>query len=68
MSEQRTLLQKIRLWVMIALGVVVLIVVFQNLDSQETQILAWKFQMPQAALIFGSLAIGFGLGTLRRRR
>lgn len=68
MSEQRTLLQKIRLWVLLGLGVVMLIVVFQNLDSQETRILAWKLEMPLAALIIGALAVGFGLGVLMGRR
>jgi len=71
MAEQRSLFQKIRLGVMIALAVVILIIVFQNLESQKTQILIWEFTMPQSVLIFGALAVGYGLGAagqrLRRR-
>jgi uncharacterized integral membrane protein len=68
MAEQKSLLQKIRLGVMIALAVVVLIIVFQNLESRSTQILVWEFTMPQSALIFGALAVGYGLGSLSAGR
>ena len=64
MAEKNTLIQKLRLGVMIALAVAVLIVAFQNMDSVETRILTMKFEMPQAAMMFGSLVAGFGLGVL----
>ena len=64
MAEKRTLIQKLRLAVMIALAVVVLIVAFQNMDPVETHILTMEFTMPQAAMMFGFLAAGFGLGVL----
>jgi uncharacterized integral membrane protein len=68
MSEQKSLFHKIRLWVMVALAVVVLIIVFQNLEPQKAQILIWEFTMPQSALIFGALAVGYGLGVLTAGR
>ncbi|MFO7905985.1 MAG: LapA family protein [Pirellulaceae bacterium] len=44
--------------------VIVLIVVFQNTQSVETKLLFFSVTMPNAALLFGTLIIGFAIGVL----
>jgi putative membrane protein len=46
----------------------VLIVILQNTEPIETQILFASLKMPAAALLFGTLMIGFGLGVLTAAR
>ncbi len=41
-----------------------LIVIFQNIESTEVRLLTMSFQLPQAALLLITLAIGFAIGLL----
>ena len=43
---------------------IVLIVVLQNTQSVETKLLFLSVTMPRAALLFGTLIIGFAIGVL----
>ena len=43
---------------------IVLIVVLQNTQSVETKLLFLSVTMPNAALLFGTLIIGFAIGVL----
>ena len=43
---------------------IVLIVVLQNTQSVETKLLFLTVTMPNAALLFGTLIIGFAIGVL----
>ncbi len=49
-------------------GLLVVIVVLQNTEIVETQILFTTISMPRAALLFGTLVIGFMLGILTAGR
>lgn len=60
----RELLQRSKVIGLIVLAVLTLIVVLQNTESVETRILFMKLVMPRAALLFGTLVIGFVLGML----
>lgn len=42
----------------------VVIVVLQNTQSVETKLLFFTVTMPNAALLFGTLIIGFAIGVL----
>lgn len=44
------------------------IIVLQNTDTVETKLLFFSLTMPQAALLFGAMAIGFTLGVLMANR
>lgn len=44
--------------------VIVVIVVFQNTQIVETKLLFFTVTMPNAALLFGTLIIGFAIGVL----
>ena len=46
------------------LAVLVLIVALQNTEVVETRILYMKLTMPRAALLFGTLIVGFVIGLL----
>ena len=50
------------------LAIVVLIVVLQNTEAVETRILFLTLTMPRAALLFGTLIVGFVLGLLTSTR
>lgn len=43
---------------------IILIVVFQNTHNVETTLLSITVTMPNAALLFGKLVIGFAIGVL----
>ena len=43
---------------------IVLLVVLQNTQSVETKLLFLSVTMPNAALLFGTLIIGFAIGVL----
>lgn len=45
-----------------------IIIVLQNTDTIETKLLFFSLTMPQAALLFGAMAIGFTLGVLMANR
>lgn len=70
------MMEKIK-WISIAIVVIlVIIIVLQNLAPAETKILFMTIEMPRAALLFGTLAVGYLAGMvignpfryLRRRK
>ncbi len=46
------------------LALLVVIVVLQNTQSVDTKLLFLTITMPSAALLFGTLVIGFAIGVL----
>ena len=54
--------QKLKFAGVAVLALVVLIVVLQNTDSVDTRILFVTITMPRAALLFGTLGVGFVVG------
>lgn len=48
----------------VVIALVVVVVVFQNTQSVETTLLFFTVTMPNAALLFGTLIIGFAVGVL----
>ncbi|MCH2201583.1 MAG: hypothetical protein MK102_06420 [Fuerstiella sp.] len=71
-SGGRSLYQKIRLYAFIGIGLLAVIMIFQNTANVETQLLLWTIEMPRAALLLATLLIGFASGVVwtgfRRRR
>ena len=63
-----TMVAKGKLIVAAVLAVLVLIVVLQNTEAVETRILFLTLTMPRAALLFGTLIVGFVLGLLTSTR
>lgn len=61
-------MQKAKLIVVAVATVIVLIVVLQNTELVETRILFFRITMPRAALLFGSLLVGFALGVVAAGR
>ncbi len=61
-------LQKAKIIGIAILALLVIVVVLQNTETVETQILFLKLEMPRAALLFGTLVIGFALGVLMANR
>lgn len=56
------MMEKIK-WISIAIVVtLVIIIVLQNLETAKTQILFMTIEMPRAALLFGTLAVGYLAG------
>ena len=52
-------------WIFLAAVLIFcLIVIFQNIESIEVRLLTMSFQLPQAALLLITLAVGFILGLL----
>lgn len=52
-------------WIFLAaLLVFCLILIFQNIESAEVRLLTMSFQLPQAALMLITLAVGFAMGLL----
>ncbi len=52
-------------WIFLAVLLVFsLIIVFQNIEATEVRLLTWSFQLPQAALLLSTLAIGYIMGLL----
>ncbi len=52
-------------WIFLTLLLVFcLIVIFQNIEPTEVRLLTMSFQLPQAALLLITLAIGFLMGLL----
>lgn len=62
------MIKQIKLISFSILCLLMLIVVLQNTASVDTGILIWKFSMPQAALLFLTLAVGFSTGVLVANR
>ena len=57
-------LNKVKLVAIAVTSLLVLIVVLQNTQAVETNLLFLTVTMPNAALLFGTLIIGFALGVL----
>lgn len=52
-------------WIFLAVLLVFsLIIVFQNIEATEIRLLTWSFQLPQAALLLGTLGVGYIMGLL----
>lgn len=62
------MMSKAKVLIAAALAILVLIVVLQNTETVETRILFTSISMPRAALLFGTLVIGFALGVLAAGR
>ena len=59
-------MNKVKLVAIAVISLVVLIVVLQNTQAVETNLLFLTVTMPNAALLFGTLIIGFVIGVLMR--
>jgi uncharacterized integral membrane protein len=57
-------MNKLKLVAIAVIGLLVLIVVLQNTQAVETNLLFLTVTMPNAALLFGTLIIGFAVGVL----
>ncbi|MCA9120459.1 MAG: LapA family protein [Planctomycetaceae bacterium] len=57
-------MNKVKLVAIAVTSLLVLIVVLQNTQAVETNLLFLTVTMPNAALLFGTLIIGFALGVL----
>ena len=57
-------MNKLKVVAIAVVSLVVLIVVLQNTQVVETKLLFLTVTMPNAALLFGTLIIGFAIGVL----
>ena len=57
-------MNKLKIVAIAVLALVVVIVVFQNTQAVETKLLFLTMTLPNAALLFGTLIIGFAIGVL----
>ena len=57
-------MNKVKLVAIAVTSFLVLIVVLQNTQAVETNLLFLTVTMPRAALLFGTLIIGFAIGVL----
>lgn len=57
-------MNKLKLVAIAVISLLVLIVVLQNTQAVETNLLFLTVTMPNAALLFGTLIIGFAIGVL----
>jgi uncharacterized integral membrane protein len=55
---------KLKIVAVAAIALVVVIVVLQNTQEVQTTLLFTTVTMPNAALLFGTLVIGFAIGVL----
>lgn len=55
-------LKKVKIAAVACLALLVVIVVLQNTEVVETKILFTTIAMPRAALLFGTLIVGFVIG------
>jgi putative membrane protein len=55
---------KLKIVVIAVIALVVVVVVLQNTQAVETKLLFLTVTMPNAALLFGALIIGFAIGVL----
>ena len=66
-SGGRSLYQKIRLYTFLGIGLLAVIMIFQNTANVETKLLFWKIEMPRAALLAATLLVGFASGVVWNR-
>jgi uncharacterized integral membrane protein len=57
-------INKLKIVAVAVIALVAVIVVLQNTQAVETKLLFLKVTMPNAALLFGTLIIGFAIGVL----
>ena len=57
-------MNKLKIVAIAVLTFVVVFVVFQNTQAVETRVLFLTLTLPNAALLFGTLIIGFAIGVL----
>jgi len=57
-------MNKLKVVAMAVIAVVAVIVVFQNTQAVETKLLFLTVTLPNAALLFGTLIVGFAIGVL----
>ena len=57
-------IDKVKIVVIAIIVLLVVIVVLQNTQAVETKLLFLTVTMPNAALLFGTLVIGFAIGVL----
>jgi uncharacterized integral membrane protein len=57
-------ISKLKIVAVAAIALVVVVVVLQNTQAVETKLLFFKVTMPNAALLFGTLIVGFAIGVL----
>jgi uncharacterized integral membrane protein len=57
-------MNKLKLVAIALIVVVAVIVVFQNTQTVETKLLFLTVTLPSAALLFGTLIMGFAIGVL----
>ena len=55
---------KLKIVAIAAIALVVMVVVLQNTQAVDTKLLFLTVTMPNAALLFGTLIIGFAIGVL----
>ena len=54
--------ERVKLIAIVVVVLLTVIVVVQNIDTVETKVLFFTISMPRAALLFGTLAVGFVAG------
>ena len=57
-------MNKLKVVAIAVIAVVAVIVVFQNTQAVETKLLFLTVTLPNAALLFGTLIMGFAIGVL----
>ena len=57
-------MNKVKIVAIAVLALVVVIMVLQNTQAVETKLLFLTVTLPNAALLFGTLIIGFAIGVL----
>jgi uncharacterized integral membrane protein len=57
-------MNKLKVAAIAVITLVVVVVVLQNTQAVDTKLLFFTVTMPNAALLFGSLSIGFAVGVL----
>lgn len=70
MSENTgpSLFTKLRIAGIAIVAILVLVVVLQNTDAVETKVLFVTITVPRAALLFGTLIVGYVLGIFTATR
>lgn len=63
-----SLLTKLRIAGVAVVAVLVVVIVLQNTDTVETKILFMTVTVPRAALLFGTLIVGYVLGIFTATR
>lgn len=65
-TEQRgmTMKTKVKIALSVIIGIIVLVLIFQNIGAVPTQVLWYEFNIPHALMLLIMLAIGFGAGVL----